>query len=349
MFFSSPVCLVLLLGVVPIWLFGHLRRTSLAHTKVTIHHNLRSVPLLARLPQIFLFLAWMFLCLALSRPVLVEAHNTATIESRDIVISLDVSSSMSAAVPEPSSQESFCADPLELHQTEANTQSSSSAIPSTPATATHRYSRLDAARDAALVFVACRQGDRVGYQPFAERAYTGWPLTSDLQIVYTMISLAGDYTGSNTNFDGPTETAGKIGALQAAINHFQELGHAQSRVLVLVTDGEDTIPRARFDELVAQMREMNIHIYVLGVGDAWTSNSTQDLRRFVDELGGVVIPVTNADQMREGFNRIDQLETSSIIIETAVTLREIYHWFLLGLAFAGLGFLVSSALVREDM
>ena len=349
MFFSSPWCLLLLAGVVPIILFGHLRRSTLAHTKVSIHKNLRSVPLVARLPGLFLIVAWASICFALARPVLVEAHNTATIESRDIVISLDVSSSMTADVKAPSSRDAFCAHPLELKRAQKSGQPVATPVPGGSDASNRSYTRLDAAREAALMFVSCRQGDRVGYQPFAERSYTGWPLTADLQIVYTMISLAGDYMGNDTNFDGPVDPAGKIGALQAAINHFKELAHAETRVLVMVTDGEDNIPDSRFAELVQQMKDLHIHIYVLGVGEAWTTNSTQDLRKFVDALGGVVIPVTDADQMRAGFDRIDQLEKSTVVIETAVTYREVYYWFLYGFAVSGLLFLITSALYREDM
>jgi Ca-activated chloride channel homolog len=351
MFFSSPWCLVLMAMVIPILWFGHLRVSTLAHTKVSIHKNLRNVPLVAKLPRIFLVVAWMSLCLAMSRPILVEAHNTANIESRDIVISLDVSGSMQGPVTAPSSRQSLCVNPLPLKEavSPSATPTPTTDLAGETSLPARKYTRLDAARDAALMFVSCREGDRVGYQPFAEKSYTGWPLTADLQVVYTMISLAGDYTGTNTNFDGPVDSDSRMGALQAAINHFKELGHAETRVLVLVTDGEDSIVQKRFDELVAQMRDLNIHIYVLGVGDAWTTNSTQDLRKFVDALGGVVIPVNDADQMRAGFERISQLEKSSIVIETAVTYREVYYWFLYGLAVFGLLFLLSSALFREDM
>lgn len=346
MFFSNPVCLVLLLVLIPILIFGSLRRSSLVHTKVALHRNLRSAPLIARVPAAALLFTWTFMVLALARPVLVEAHNTATIESRDIVISLDVSSSMDAAVPFPTDREPLCQQPQDLIAAETE---SNGPPPDGEGPLARTYSRLDAARDAALMFVACRNGDRVGYQPFAERAFTGWPLTSDLQIVYTMISLAGEYSGTSTNFDGPTGTSGKVGALQAAINHFEEIGEAQTRVLVMVTDGEDTIVSARFDELLAQMREMNIRIYVLGVGNGWTQNKTQDLRRFVEALGGVVIPVEDADQMRAAFETIDQLEKSEVVIETAVTYREIYDWFLVACAIAFFTWLLSSALVHEDM
>ncbi len=349
MFFSSPVCLVLLLGLIPIYLFGYLRRSTVAHTKTTLHRNLKTTSVVSRLPPICLFFAWTFLSLALSRPVLVEAKNNVTIESRDIIISLDVSSSMDGAVPEPSDAQDFCQEPLELVLPAANESADAQPTVATATAPTGRYTRLDAARQAALMFVACRNGDRVAYLPFADRSYTGWPLTTDLQIVYTMIALAGDYSGGGTNFDGPNSTSGKIGALQAAINHFEESGHAETRVLVLVSDGEDSITAQRFAELSEQMRRLNIRIYVLGVGSTWANSSTQALRAFVEEVGGLVIPVTDADQMRAAFQRIDELEKSDVVVEVSVTYREIYHWFLLGMTVFGTLYLLSSALVREDI
>ena len=128
------------------------------------------------------------------------------------------------------------------------------------------------------------------------------------------------------------------------------MSDAQSRVLILVTDGEASMDRQRSQELVRQIAELNLRVYVLGVGPGWVNNSamTRDLRRVVETVNGTIIPVGNDAQMRAAFDTINQLERSSVQIERSVTHLEIYGLFAIAAAILLLCYLAIGALILED-
>jgi Mg-chelatase subunit ChlD len=191
----------------------------------------------------------------------------------------------------------------------------------------------------------------VGLLVFDDDTYYHWPLTDDLRIIKRKSQLLNKRSGGGTNFDGPSESSQGIGPLQAAINHFAEMGQAKTKVLVMVTDGESNISPKRFEELATQMEALGIRIYILGVGESWTSggaNMTADLRRFSDRLGGTVIPVGDAVQMRGAFDTIDRLEVSKVLLEKSISYKDIYHWFLAGSVLLFLLYLGATAVIRQE-
>jgi hypothetical protein len=95
------------------------------------------------------------------------------------------------------------------------------------------------------------------------------------------------------------------------------------------------------------MRQLGIHAYVLGVGDAWGSNDKPDLGRFAERLGGMVIQVGNSAQMQDGFETINQMEKSVVGIEKADSFRDIYPRFLVMSIIFFVLYLGTSALVRQ--
>lgn len=331
-----PIWCLLILAIPLFYRNAHKRRSVVLHTKVAMHRNVGAISLVARLPQIIFAVAWILQCIAMARPVYVEIREQP-IRTRDFILSIDISGSMVGEVEPPESLSGLCADPLVFAPAPA---------PTVEEADEDRYRRIDAARDAARAFVSCRGGDRVALQLFDDRAYSSWPLSRDLELIDTQLSLIGEQGGGGTNFDGPTGST-RIGALQAAINHFRELGESRTLVLVLVTDGQDSIVRQRWTELQRQLRELNVHVYVLGVG--WKENGDQHLRQFTEELGGMVIPVNSAEDMRAGFQTISDLESSVITVSETATNHEIFSYFLAAAGVAWLLYLASAALIREEV
>lgn len=338
---TQPGWLALLLLLVPFIKMANLRRSALGHTSVNLHANVRSVSWMARVPQILHVIAWLSLCLAMTRPVYVDTSDRQAIETRDFIISIDISGSMETAVPRAGALGRLCDNAIVFEAVATGDVATTGDQ--------GRYSRLDAAIEAAQAFVACREGDRVGLLPFAEKGYNSWPLTTDLQIIHTKLALLGDWTGSGTNFDGPTSPTDRVGAIQSAINHFRELGQSRTLVLVMVTDGEDSIVTRRFAELQRQLRQLNVHMYVLGVGEQWITEKDQDLRRFAEELGGLVIPVVDSLAMQEAFDTINRLEQSIVYVEQTSSYREAFSLFISAAAIAWMLYLAAAALIREEI
>lgn len=323
--FAQPLYLVLALAVLPIFWLASRRRKALGHSQVGIHKNLRSMPLVGWIPNLLLVAIWIALACAMARPLLPETKTFETIQTRDFVITTDISGSMDSQI----------SDPDQLNFAGGDT---------TAAGEPAKVRKIDVAAKAIKVFVAERQGDRVALLVFDDETYYYWPLSRDIRVVERKADRVNKYTRGGTNFDS------EKGAIQGALNHFKELGTAKTKVLIMVTDGESTISKERFEALTKQLVEMNVKFYILGVGESWVNGSTmtQDLRRLVEGVGGTVIPIGDAAQLRAAFATINNLEKSQVQVEKSVTYRDIYEYFIgAAVLFAAL-YLLAAALVRED-
>jgi Ca-activated chloride channel family protein len=322
MTFAEPYYLFLIALLAPIlWLRGK-RRASLGHSQLDIHLQMSRVSLLRAMVISCLGLSWISACIAMARPLLPQASERQVIQTRDFVIQVDISGSMSEAIEGrrgPSVTPTVAGSPEVL-------------------------TRVAAARSAVTDFIRHREGDRVALLLFNHESFYSWPLSRDHSVVLRRVEGIGRYVSGGTNFDGPD------GAVQGAIDHFREMAQAQTRVLVLVTDGESAMERQRSELLLEQLAELRIRVYVLGVGPGWVNNSrmTQDLRELVESAGGSVIPVASEEQMRDAFDRINQLERSSVEMERSITHREVYGVFAVLAAFLLLGYLTLSALTFEE-
>ena len=144
----------------------------------------------------------------------------------------------------------------------------------------------------------------------------------DLQLILKRNRRTAGYSGGGTNFDGPDGSSySKMGPIQAAINHFQEVSQAKTKVLIMVTDGESNISEARFNELLDQLKKANIRVYTLGVGEGWVgaSSQTTDLRRLTESSGGKVMVVGDASQMKAGFEALHQSDQWLLLLAASAT------------------------------
>lgn len=336
--FIYPAVLALSLVAIPVLWLRKKRQAALAHPNIGMHANLKGVPLVGRLPGFFLTLAIVAICAALAMPVVPETHSTDKISTRDIAVTVDISGSMFSGVfaPEP--------------------PPNSVGVRYDDKGARQAYQPIDAAVDATYSFVDKRTGDRVALFVFDDDTYWHWPLTDDLRIVLRKTKLLNARSGGGTNFQGPTESDPKSGPFQAAIVHLGDFGKAKSKVLILVSDGESSISEKRMNELQAQLQELNMKVYMLGVGSSYTSggdnSSTKDVREFMSRLanaglGGKIFAVGNAAEMQAAFETINQLEKSTVEKEITTTFTPIYQIFVgLALLFLFL-FFVTQPITRQ--
>jgi len=117
--------------------------------------------------------------------------------------------------------------------------------------------RIDAVRTIGADFISRRQGDRVGLILFGSNAYVQSPLTFDVATVQQFLLDA------QIGFAGQETAIGD--AIALAVKRLRERP-AESRVLVLLTDGDDnssTIPPIDAARLA---QGSGIRIYTIGVG-----------------------------------------------------------------------------------
>jgi Ca-activated chloride channel family protein len=164
--------------------------------------------------------------------------------------------------------------------------------------------KIDVAKSAAAQFIERREGDRIGLLVFGDETFGSWPLTRDLKLILKKVGRLG------STFYGGTELAKPF---MKAMDHFREMGQSENRILVYLSDGEAVIPPNVKAEIIARLKKMAIHLYLVGVR---LKNEKSDILEIVKEVGGRFADVGSPAELNAAFEEIDRLEPS--LVEVAV-------------------------------
>jgi len=175
-------------------------------------------------------------------------------------------------------------------------------------------SRLDATKDVVSKFVLGRQGDRVGLVSFGEHAYLHVPLTLDTLSVSKML---------NHTVAGMAGNATAIGdAIGLSVRTLRERPEG-SRVLVLLTDGEDNASSIPPMEAAKLAKQYGVKIYTVGVGKngnvpfpngyggyqmVKVSIDEKLLKEIAAMTGGQYFLATDTKALSSIYNKINELE-----------------------------------------
>jgi Ca-activated chloride channel family protein len=221
-----------------------------------------------------------------------------------------------------------------------------------------RPNRFEAARDVASEFIRGRVSDRVGLVVFAAKAYTQAPLTLDYGFLQQML----DEVRVGVIQDGTA-----IGtALAMAVNRLKKT-EAESKVVILLTDGQNN--RGEIDPITASevAQAMNVRVYAIGVGSRGTApfvvnqpfagqqrqmlpvQIDEDMLRTVAETtGGRYFRATSKRALRDIYDEIGELEKSEIDERIYTDVDERYATFLIpGFGLLLLAFLLQTTALRR--
>lgn len=198
--------------------------------------------------------------------------------------------------------------------------------------------RFEAARDVASEFIRSRTSDRVGLVVFAAKAYTQTPLTLDYDFLLSMLDEVEV---------GVIEDGTAIGtAIAMGVNRLKE-SEAESKVLILLTDGQNN--RGEIDPVTASevAETMGVRIYSIGVGthgeapflfnDPFGGQRRRMVPVEIDEdmltsvaenTGGRYFRATNKEALRAIYDEIGELETTRIEENVYTEYAERYAFFL---------------------
>lgn len=186
-------------------------------------------------------------------------------------------------------------------------------------------SRLTAVQRVASEFVRGRDGDSVGLVVFGDKAYVAAAPTHDVRSVAhvverTIIGISGKSTAIA---DG----------LGIAIKRLRERD-AKSRVIILLSDGQDT--SGSTDPIAAAQvaSEMGIRIYTIALGpaDLETAPKSRDavdtatLRDIAQAAEGQMFRVRTTEDLRNVAEAIDALEPSPSSAPPIRTWRRFWVW-----------------------
>ena len=260
------------------------------------------------------------LIVAFARPQTGISSEEISTRGIDIVLGLDISSSMLAEDIEPN--------------------------------------RLAAAKAVASTFVRGRRSDRIGLVVFAGEAFTQAPLTLDYDVVSSVMAELEV---------GMVEDGTAIGlGLATALKRLQD-SPAESRVVILLTDGRNN--RGEIDPATAaQMAQaLGVRVYTIGAGSRGTARVPVDDPAFgrryvnvevdVDEeslsaiaelTGGRFFRATDRESLEAIYAEIDELETTEIDIESFTRYGELFAYpLVIGLVLLLLEIVLANTVLRR--
>jgi Ca-activated chloride channel family protein len=172
--------------------------------------------------------------------------------------------------------------------------------------------KIDVAKSAAAHFIERREGDRIGLLVFGDETFGSWPLTRDLKVISKKVDRLG------STFYGGTELAKPF---MRAMDHFREMGQSENRILVYLSDGEAVIPPNVKAEIIAGLKKMTIHLYLVGVR---LKKESGDILEIVKAVGGRFIDAGSPGELNAAFEEIDRLEPSLVEVAVQRQSRELH-------------------------
>lgn len=199
--------------------------------------------------------------------------------------------------------------------------------------------RLAVAKEEAKKFIRGRENDRIGLVVFAREAFTQCPLTLDYDIL----------TGLLKEIQiGMVQDGTAIGmGLATAVNRLRD-SDAKSKVIILITDGENNA--GKIDPVTAAelARTFGIKVYTIGVGkgglvpfpindplfgkryvQAKVDIDEFALKRIADVTGGVFFRARDPQSLSEIYSRINELEKSEVKVHEYRSYGELFPDFLI--------------------
>lgn len=327
--FHSPQYLWLLLGapVFLAWAWVERRRRavlrfSAASQLIKQGRGLR--PYFLWLLPVLRVAAFLLAVIALARPQERDSRvKDLSVEGIDIMIALDLSTSMEAADFRPNN-------------------------------------RLHVAKEVLTEFLGSRSNDRIGLVVFSGGAYTQAPLTLDYGVLKEVIKQL----RTRVLEDGTA-----IGdAVATALNRLRD-SEAKSRVVVLITDGDNNAGRVSPLDAAEAGKALGIPVYTILVGkggkvpfpsgvDLFGQQTWREveipinpelLQKLASMTGGEFYRATDRDSLKDGLQKVlDSLERSKLMEGGAMaTYREHFHVFLLAAALClVLEFFLKSTVLR---
>ena len=311
--FASPKILWLLLLLIPLIAY-YIYRTRQGGAAVTVsttaavkrapktfRYYLRHVPFALRCGALALIVV------AIARPQSAKHYTNTTTEGIDIVLAVDVSTSMLA--------KDFTPD------------------------------RLSVAKEVASEFISDRTGDRIGLVVFAGESYTQSPLTTDQSSLQTLLgrissgviedgTAIGNGLATSINRLRESEAKSKVVILLTdGVNNRGEISPLTAakiakemgiKVYTIGIGRRGTAPYPVFDERGREVDVVNMKVEI----------DEKILRNIAEQTSGEYFRATDKQTLEAVYERINQLEKSKVEVENRTTLHEEFLVFVLWALFA---------------
>lgn len=322
--FAYPGLLFLLLLLIPAIAYYIFKQKNRATVQVSNTEAIEQLPvplkqMLIHIVYGMYMLAIALLIIVLARPQSTNTWENVSTQGIDIVLAIDISSSMLARDLRPN--------------------------------------RLEASKDMAMEFISGRRNDRMGLVVFSGESFTQCPLTTDHAILINLFrdvksGIIEDGTALGVGLANAvsrlkdSETVSKVVILltdgvnnQGAIDPITAAELAKTfgiRVYTIGVGTQGTAPypvQDRFGR--TQIMDMPVEI------------DEATLQQISDITDGVYFRATDNDRLRQVYNEIDQLEKSKINVkEFSRPVEEYLPFAIAALALLLLAFIVQNTILR---
>ncbi len=195
--------------------------------------------------------------------------------------------------------------------------------------------RLDVTRQALRSFITGRHGDRLGLVVFSNYAYVVSPLTLDREYLLNYLDIV---DGQILRNEAMTAIGDGIDMAAFVLN--KQSDPRRTRVIVVFTDGERNYGRDPLESL-ADTNRSDIRVHIVGVDlDEQIKGrpAVQALISTVRRYGGRYYEADDALELRRAYTALDALEKSLVISQRHVVNEPVFHWFALAaVALLGVG------------
>lgn len=197
-------------------------------------------------------------------------------------------------------------------------------------------------------FIAKRPQDRIGLVVFGSEAFLQSPLTIDHKVTRFLvddleIGQAGRFTALGD-------------ALGVAIKRMKDLP-AESKIVVLLTDGADTASQVSPRAMAAIAKEQGIKVYTIAMGSARSQRGFGNpqghdvdiptLKGIAETSGGQFFLAENSKALLGIYDEIDRVEKRKAEVATYTETEELYYpYALAGFLLFALELVLSATLLR---
>lgn len=253
-----------------------------------------------RLPFAVLAAAAALASLALMQPVIPYSQADLHSKGLDIVLLLDLSSSMQ--------------EEMGSGQTLKTT------------TVAGGRTRMDAVKDAVKAFVRTRRDDRIGLVVFSDNPYVISPLTFDHEYLLHYVDFVDDKLLQG---EGQTAIGDGLALSDYVLSRQATPSSRGHQVVVLFTDGESNRGREPVDVL-KEARDAGIRVHVVGVDlemDVKEKPAVQMLVAAVEDAGGRYFSADSERDLIAASRAIDSMEKGLLVSRVYVRDVPVYQWF----------------------
>jgi len=182
-------------------------------------------------------------------------------------------------------------------------------------------SRFEAVQRVVDRFVAERESDRIGLIVFGTKAYLQLPFTRDLETARALVDLM------EVGMAGPKTALGD--SIGLAINSFED-SEVDDRLLILLTDGNDTASKMTPINASDIAKLNDIEIHTIGIGD--TDATGEDrvdfdvLEAIARRTGGAFYNAEDETALEAVYRRIDQTAVADVRTQSWRPRESLVHW-----------------------